>query len=164
MSAWKNSQKDYPICPEGPQQLVCVDVIDLGIKHNEQYQKDEHKVRIVYQTAEADDRNVPYRVSGQFTVSLHEKAKLRKTLESWFGRKLSKDEVEGQGIDPETLIGLNGFANIVHNPGNNGKTYANVDSLMPLPKNLPKISARDYVRVKDRPAKPGQQSDSDVPF
>jgi hypothetical protein len=156
-----SGKKDFDPCPEGPQQLVCVDVVDLGILPT-QY-GDKPKVRVVFYTADIDPiTQKPYRVSGQYTNSLHEKAGLRKTLESWWGRKLTPEEADGN-VDPEALIGKNAFASIVHSStlGKNGKPYANLGSIMPLPKGMPELKVpADFVRTKDKPAK----SDDSVPF
>jgi hypothetical protein len=69
-----------------------------------------------------------------FTLSLHEKASLRKTIESWLGRKLTAKEEE-EGYDIYALLGKECIVNIVHNAVGD-KTYANVDSVSPLMKGM----------------------------
>jgi hypothetical protein len=136
----------YSKCPEGPQQLVCVDVIDLGIVDGKFGPKP--KVRLVFQTADVDETSGrPYRVSKQYSNSLNEKATLRKDIESWLGKKLTTDQAR-DGIDPEGLIGMNAYGNIVHSEDGE---WANLNSLMPLPRGTAPITAIDYTRVKDRP-------------
>lgn len=154
---FKGNKKEFALAPEGPQQLVCVDVIDLGEQETAFGLKP--KVRITFQTKALDPKSgKPYRVSEQLTNSLHEKAKLRKFLESWLGRKLTKDEVEVGFDEEKLLIGRNAFASIVHSaPNASGQVYANLGSIMPLPPGMPDIQAIDYDRVKDRPARDGQQ-------
>jgi hypothetical protein len=154
---FKGNKKEYSLCPAGAQQLVCVDVVDLGMQETQFGEK--AKVRIVWQTAALDPKNgKPYRISGQYTNSLNEKATLRKTLESWLGRKLTLDEIEN-GFNPDTLlIGLNAFASIVHSaPNPQGGVFANIGSIMPIPPAMAKISAIEYDRVKDRKPKDGDE-------
>lgn len=149
--------KVWPLCPEGPQQVVCVDIVDLGILPTDY--GDKPKVRLVFQSAALDDSSgAPFQVSQQLTASLHEKATLSKVIEGWLGRKLTAEDRE-VGIAEEALIGANGFGNIVHNEGNNGRTYANLGSLMPLPRGIPKIDPINYIRVKDRPSREERKQD-----
>lgn len=149
--------KVWPLCPEGPQQVVCVDVVDLGILPTDY--GDKPKVRLVFQSAAIDDASgSPFQVSQQLTASLHEKATLSKVVEGWLGRKLTNEDRE-TGISEDSLIGANGWANIVHNEGNNGKTYANINGLMPMPKGISKILPINYVRVKDRPSRDDRKQD-----
>lgn len=141
--------------PEGVHQAVCVDVVDLGMKEStwEGKTKQLHKIAISWQISELRDDGKPFLVSKWYTLSIGEKANLRKDLQSWRGRAFTPAE-EAQ-FDVETIIGANCLLNIQHKESN-GKTYANVISVMPLLKGMPKIAASaDYVRVCDRP-KDGQ--------
>lgn len=153
----------FPLCPEGLQQLICCDFIDLGMKETEYGEK--HKVRIVWQTADLEPKSgKPYRVSKQYTASLHEKATLRKDLEAWLKRKLTPQEADEGEFDPEQLIGINAMGMIVHS--DDGK-YANIQAIMPLDKRYtPLTEVVDYVRVKDRPADGQAQKSADdtTPF
>lgn len=147
--------KQWPTCPEGPQQVVCVDIIDLGLKQTDYGEK--HKVRLVFQTKDLDEESgAPFQIGRQVTASLHEKATLSKMIESWTGKKLT-DEDREVGVSEDLLLGANGYANVVHNE-NAGKTYANIDSIMPLPKGMAKIQAVAYIRAKDRPARDGSSA------
>jgi len=59
---------------------------------------------------------------------------LRKFLESWLGH-FASDSVAGE-FDLKSLIDRVCMLNIVHSDGADGRTYANVDVAMPLPKSL----------------------------
>ncbi len=135
-------------CPAGPHSAVAVDVIDLGMLPNtfKDGQK-QRKCRIVWQVAEQKEDGKPYLVQKQYTASLHEKAALRKDLESWRGRPFTKEEAAG--FDIETLIGVPCLLNVQH-VERNGSTYGNVTSLMRLPKGMPVVQPNGYVRKKDR--------------
>lgn len=152
--------------PEGLHQAVCVDVHDEGIKETQWGEK--QKVLLVWQIEARDDESGKrYDVRGYYTLSLSEKANLRRDLECWRGQKFTVDEL--RGFDLEKLIGANCQLQIVHNLADKGKTYANVQAIVPYNVKLgPKLAPEEYVRLKDRPRDHGNGapalSDSDIPF
>lgn len=163
---------NFKPAPAGTFAGVCVDVVDLGVIEVTYAgaTKAQHKVRIVWQIEEDDDNGRPFQVSKRYTLSLHEKAALRKDLESWRGRAFTEEEC--QGFDVEKLLGVGCLLGIIHN-SKDGSNYANVSSIMKLPKTMPAPTPRDYVRVCDRtpqdnnpavPESPWSASDEDVPF
>lgn len=138
-------------CPTGSHAAVCCDVVDLGfVKTNYAgKEKSQHKVNIIWQVDEARDDGKPYRVQKRYTLSLHEKAALRKDLESWRGRPFSEDELEG--FDLEDLISAPAMLSVIHN-AQGGSVFANVSAIMRLPRGMkPPEVDREYVRVIDRP-------------
>lgn len=156
--------------PEGPQQAVCVDVVDLGLVKQawQGVEKELPMVRVVWHSAEHDPiTNAPYQIQQRYTLSLHEKANLRKALEAWRGRAFTESELEG--FDLESLIGVNVFLSITHNVSK-GNTYANVTSLMRLPKGMTVLPITEgYIRVAERAPEPEQgaaphNDDDDIPF
>ena len=131
--------------PVGVHRAVCVDVLDKGIL-DVTYQgktKKQHKISIAWQIDETRDDGKPFLVYKRYTLSLNEKSTLRKDLESWRGRAFTREEE--MGFDVENVIGVCCLLNVVH-ATQGDKTYANVDSVMPLMKGMPKLDARDYVR------------------
>lgn len=142
---------DFELCPAGPQQLVCCDVIDHGLVPTKQWgtaaMKDVPKVTIRWQSAAPMRDGRPYIVQKRYTLSSHPKSTLRKDLEAWRGKPFTDQEADE--FDLEKLIGVNCFANVVHEPKTRG-VFAEVRSIMPRPQALPKIVVRDYVRVRDR--------------
>lgn len=178
-------EERFSTAPEGTFPSVCVDIVDLGMVENkfDTEAADRSMCRIVWQIDEQDDRGKPYMVRADYTASLHEKAKLRKVLESWRGRAFNAQEL--YGFDLETVIGTGCLINIVHNTGSRGGTFANVGAVMKLARGMVAPKANGYTRVKDRapepePAKPQRQeriaheqeppayahgiTDDDVPF
>lgn len=162
----KKPDSTFSPAPEGLHHAVCVDVIDLGIK--ETAWGDRHKIRIVWQIEETNaETGRRFEVRKQFNLSLHEKATLRKDLESWRGRKFSEDELNG--FDVEKLLGANCQVQVVHGISDDASIWANVQAIVPPPKNVPKLSPSDYTRLKDRAKQQGngQTSQADeemVPF
>lgn len=138
--------KSFTPAPEGTHQAVCVDVIDKGMQNTPFGQK--HKVDVAWQLGEKREDGTPWMVFKRYTLSLNERAWLRKDLESWRGKPFTRDE-EHQ-FDVESVIGANCLISVQHNT-NGDKTYANVTSVMPLMKGMAKLSAAsDYVRVCQR--------------
>src|SRR5271170_5806756 len=101
----KRNSKEYPVAPEGLHQAVCVDVIDLGMVkrkwEGESYESP--MIRIRWEIEETDpNTSLRYIVDQRYGLSLGKKSKLLPLLESWRGRKFTKEELEG--FDVEKLI------------------------------------------------------------
>jgi hypothetical protein len=78
-------------------------------------------------------------ISKNYTVSLAEKATLRKDLVSWRGKEFTSEEL--RGFDLKNILGAWAMLSVATSIGNNGKEYTNVVSVNPVPaamkKNLP---------------------------
>jgi hypothetical protein len=142
----ESSGKDFEKLPLGPQQGVCSFVEDLGT-HNETYEgktSPKRKLVIVWELAEnltaGQFAGEPFVCSRRFTVSLNERASLRKFLEAWRGRPFTAEELKG--FDLHQLIGANCMLNIIAYTKQDGNEGRKVDSIMPLFKGLPKIEKR----------------------
>jgi hypothetical protein len=135
--------------PAGTHAAVCCDVRDLGILEQtwKGVTKKKHMVLISWQINEDRDDGKPYLVSKRYTNSLHEKSTLRKDLQAWRGRPFSDAELKQ--FDLETIITKPCLLGVMHNDSN-GTTYANVTSVMALPKGMMAPAVRDYVRFVDR--------------
>jgi hypothetical protein len=136
--------------PAGTHAAVCCDVQDLGmveVTFQGKTQK-KHIIKISWQINENMDNGKPFLVQRRYTCSLHEKATLRRDLESWRGRPFTKKELEG--FDLESLLSIGCLINVIHE-NRNGSTFANVASVMRLPKGMTAPALRDYVRVCNRP-------------
>lgn len=174
-----SSNRDFIPAPAGVHPAVCCDVVDLGVLEVTfgGKTKKQHKVRVVWQIEEVMADNKPYLVQKRYTLSLHEKAALRKDLESWRGRPFTPEELSG--FDLENLIAAPALLNVVHNPGREGGVFANIASIMKLPKGMTQLTVHDYIRVCERkteatetwngapvtdPSWDGGITDDDVPF
>ena len=149
---------DFVPAPEGSHPAVCVDVVDLGVLVTTFNGVTRRKpmVKYVFQIEENMENGKPFVVSRRFTISLHKKAALRAAIESWRGRALTETEIR-DGFDLESLIGSACLLNVVH-VARDGATFANVSSIMRLPRGTKALRARDYVRVKDRQEQNGSSS------
>ena len=168
----KASSSNYIPAPAGTHAAVCVDVVDLGVLEVNfgGKAKKQHKINIVWQIDEVREDNRPYQVQKRYTLSLHEKAGLRKDLESWRGRPFTPAELEG--FDVEAVLNVGCMLTVIHNV-KDGSTYANVAAVSKTPKGMQAPVARDYVRVCERKPTEGEPvpqdyapeySDEDVPF
>lgn len=144
----RKKESEYSTPPEGLHPAVCVDVIDLGIVKTQF--GEQVKIEIRWQLEEKDEKTGKrFLVVQRYTPSLHEKSRLRPLLESWRGKKFSADE-ERQ-FDIEKLLGANCQLQLIHNIKDEGRVYANVQAVVPYPRNAAKLRPEEYVRVVDRP-------------
>lgn len=121
----------------------CFSLIDLGTQLSSgQYgDKLQHKIRIGWElfgeddageplTIDVDGKQMPLTISKSYTVSLHEKASLRKDLAAWRGKDFTDEEAKA--FDVSKLLGAYCMVNVTTSE-TNGKTYSNVGGLTPLP-------------------------------
>jgi hypothetical protein len=131
------NEGNFERIPAGTHQAVCYAVWDLGYQKTvwNGQEKVQRKVVISWEidkkiTNEGEYKGKRFVISNRYTLSLSEKANLRKHLESWSGKSFK--EYEQTGYDLEQLIGKNCLLNIVHEE-KNGKTYANISGVMAVP-------------------------------
>lgn len=150
---------DFELCPAGAQQLVCCDIVDHGNVRVTYSNKTrvQHKITIRWLSVEHKTKEgKPCLVQRRFTCSLHPQSALRKYLDGWRGVPFT--EAEADKFDLETLIGVNGLGNVVHQSKPRGM-FAEVLSLMPLPRGIAKVAVDpEYVRVCNRPPETTEQA------
>ena len=128
---------DFEQCPAGSFAARCYQIIDLG--HQTFEWKGEAKVapkvRITWELNEMMQDGRPFSISREYTASIGDKANLRKDLEAWRGRPFSAEELRNFSL--ENVLGAPCLLGIVHKPSkDNSKVYANVGSIMALPKGM----------------------------
>lgn len=111
-------------------------LIDLGTQTAswEGKEKPAHKILLQFEITDAENRRddgTAHTMSRRFTASLHPKAALRKLLEAWRGRPFTPEELKA--FDLKTLLGVPCLVGIIHETKGD-KTYANLSSIMRLPK------------------------------
>lgn len=127
-----------------PQQVVaarCTRIIDLGTQVGEYKGKPKEARKVVFQfetevlMEDGEFAGKPFIVTNKYTASLSDKAIMRKDLESWRGRKFTPQELEQ--FDLKNVLGKACMINVVHSdPTADGKVYANISSIMPLPASM----------------------------
>lgn len=142
----------------GTTQAVCCAVWDLGLQKTTYMgeEKIQHKIIVAWEITEkinapeSEYNGKPYMLNKKYTLSLGDKANLRKDLESWRGQPFTEAELNN-GFDLEKLYGVNCYIGIKHEPDRKdpSKVYANVTAILPLPKGTEKIQP---IRAKDEPA------------
>ena len=127
---------DWELPPEGNHSAVCVAVIDLGT-HAESYQgvtKEQRKVYLAWElVGHTTKEGKPHVVCDQFTVSFNEKAKLRKLIETWRGKKFA----EGEEFEVDKIVGRACFLQISHGKSGSGNDIYKIDAVTTIPKGIP---------------------------
>ena len=151
----KKNTEDFEPIEEGVHVGVIINVIDLGTQRNEKFDSEARKVLITWElpneTINIDGEEKPRVISKMYTLSLHEKARLRGDLETIRLRKFSSEEIEN-GFDIFQMIGSNCQLQVEHND----RGYANIVSVMALPKGTMELEATN-------PAKTFEIEQEDVP-
>lgn len=124
----------------------CYSLIDLGtqLAKGQFGEKLQHKLRIGWElfgedndgaplTVDVDGTQMPMTISKQYTLSLHEKANLRRELAAWRGKDFTEEEAKA--FDVSKLVGAYCMLNVTESV-TNGKTYSNVAGITPLPNAL----------------------------
>ena len=176
MSIVAKSESDFTPHPEGQFRAVCCDVVDLGLVETTYLgkTKKKHRIRVVFQTEAQREDGAPFTVSNWLTLSMYAESHLRKFLQSWRGKAYTEEEAN-EGVDVELMIGVGGLIQVGY-VTSNGKTYANITSIMRLMPDMEPVGVDPkYVRVKDRetddsrppddgPPVGEPPSDDDLPF
>jgi len=147
-----------PLPEPGTALAVCCAVWDLGLQESnfmdeQGFKKVQHKAIIAWEIQQkievegSEYNGQPYMLTKKYTVSLGEKANLRKDLESWRGKPFGKEELDN-GFDLERLYGINCLIGISHEPDKRdpAKAYARVTSILPPVKGMEKMTP---VRARD---------------
>jgi hypothetical protein len=129
-----------PVSP-GMHLARCYRIIDLGTQKSEFKGdiKSLHKVMIQFEVHGEDEsgnplvttKGEPMSISKNFTLSLAEKATLRKDLQTWRGREFTAEEL--RGFELKNVLGAWAMITAAKALGNNGKEYTNIVSVNPVP-------------------------------
>jgi hypothetical protein len=76
----------------------------------------------------------PMVISQEFTLSMADKANLRKILESWRGKGFTEDEAKS--FDITKLLGIPCMLSIIHKVSKKGSEYAMISSIAAMPKGM----------------------------
>ena len=127
--------------PVGMHVARCFKLIDLGTQQKTYQGKPTGEARKIMATfellgEEKMEDGKPFVISKSWFLSMHEKAALRKDLESWRGKAFTPEE-EGS-FDVSKLMGAYCLLNVVEEQGSNGNTYTKIKAITPLIKGMPK--------------------------
>lgn len=129
---------EFVVVPEGPTVAVCYGVVLYGSLQTRFGMK--KKIRLMFELH--GEERMPdgrlFAISSDFTFSSNEKASLRVFIEDWRGRKYTTADLkEMKGLPISKLIGQPAFLSISHTPDDDGRVWANIKTIMPMPKNMP---------------------------
>jgi len=142
-----NSGGDFKqiLPPQGNHTAICVRMIHVGTTTNEYLgeKKRQNRVRLYFELSHEkaifnpENGEENFMVSKEYTLSMHEKATLRKDLESWRGKAFTEDEAKA--FDITKLLGIPCMVNIIIKTHETTKnTYAQIASISGLPKGMAK--------------------------
>jgi len=129
-----------PVTP-GMHLARCYRIIDLGTQKIEFQGQIKHlqKVMLSFEVHGEDEngkalvtsKGEPMSISKNFTLSLADKATLRKDLQAWRGRDFTADELKG--FELKNVLGAWAMITASKTIGNNGKEYTNIAGINPVP-------------------------------
>jgi len=141
-----NSQSDFKLPPAGSFMARLYRIIDIGTQTTEWMgkRKMQRKIIAMFELHGEDNEGKPLQtpegkpliVSKRYTLSLDEKATLRKDLEAWRGKAFTQEELDGFNLD--VLLGKCCMVSITHS-SYEGKEYANISSISQIPSALKKL-------------------------
>ena len=124
-----------PVEP-GVYMAVCVGVVDLGEQYSEKYKSYSNKVKFVWalpgELIEVDGKMEERQLSREFPIATKKTSNLRTFLSSWNSKSYTDEEF--MELDLFEQVGKSCQLNVVLN--DTGE-YANVESIMPIPKGFP---------------------------
>lgn len=145
---------DFTPVPQGTHIAICDQVVDLGkqlIKSQMYGESIKHQVYIRWQIPEervqwehdGQKHEGPAVIGKTYTVSLGDKANLRKDLQAWRGKPFTPEEL--RGFDVAKLLGVPATITVTHTE-KDGRTYANIASVGGIPKGMPKpVGEGEYI-------------------
>jgi hypothetical protein len=138
----EGGNQSFPPIPPDVYQAVCYGLYDLGSHHDKKFDKVVHQVLLIWElpdlriaiTKDGTTIDKPRGISKTYTLSLGEKANLRKDLQSWRGRPFTAQELEG--FDLKSILGVNCMLQIIQ-IDKDGKKYSQISAILPLFKGMP---------------------------
>jgi len=134
-----------PVTP-GMHLARCYRIVDVGTQTSTYDGKTRHlqKVMLQFEVHGEDDsgkplvtaKGEPMSISKNFTLSLAEKATMRKDLQAWRGRDFTPEEL--RGFELKNVLGAWAMITASKALGGNGKEYTNIVSINPVPVSIKK--------------------------
>ncbi len=116
---------DFELIPAGTHLAICYLLVDLGQQQTNFGIK--HQIMLGWELSnELMEDGRPFAITNTYTLSLNEKANLRKHLESWRGAAFTEEEAEG--FDVSNILGAHCMLSVIHNSKDN-KTYSNISAI-----------------------------------
>lgn len=139
--------REFKKVPEGVHVAVCNALVDCGVQPGGKF-KPRHQVYIRWEVPservefekDGQHHEGPMQIGKFYTLSLAEKASLRRDLENWRGRAFTREELDG--FDLEKVLGTACQICVSHN-AQGQEVYANVTGVMGMPKGMQRPQAEN---------------------
>jgi len=184
-----SGSSNYKPVPAGIHPARCIGAVTLGLQATNW--GDKRQLYLKFEIpGELGDDGEPMTIGRTYTASLTPKAALRKDLDAWLGRPLTKEEL--RRFDITQMAGKPCLLNVSHYEKADGGTGANIAGILPLMKDqsappqrfpslifgddstdaewekLPEWLRKKIMRPSDRPADdlPAEEPafNDDIPF
>jgi len=132
ITAKGNTNKDFAPHKAGQFLAQCVDTIDLGEKV-EAFQDNPEKLVpkcvLVFRTGEKNDKGEPHDIGQEYTISMGDRANLRRILEAWRGQPYTEGQIS-DGVPLDKLTGNWAILTVAHKTSLKGRTYGFIQSVV----------------------------------
>jgi len=142
IKADKSTKVQRELIPNGTHVARCYSMVHIGTVQWEYLGEIKHtnKVRLTFELPHelrvfnSDKGEQPIVISKEYTLSMHEKANLRKDVEAWRGKRFTEQEADD--FDITKLLGRACMLNIIDQEAKNGNIYNNIAGISPLMKGM----------------------------
>lgn len=126
----QTSNGDFEKLEDGMHPAVCTSIVGVGTQQTPFTNEDgtpkvQDKVIVTWEVESGS------LISKEYTASLHEKANLRKDLESWRGKKFKDEDLES-GFDVKDMLGEQATVQVMRNKND----YPTVSAVLPKTKDI----------------------------
>lgn len=146
------SRPKFPPLESGSYIATCYGMVVTGTEYNKMFGNYNLKVCLLWELPteriEVDGKDLPRGISKFYTVSLGDKANLRKDLESWRGKTFTEDEIRN-GFDISKVVGASCMLSIVEDKGNDGNIYNKITAVSKLPAQMPPMPQENETLIFD---------------
>lgn len=151
--------RDFKPVPAGTHIGVCSAVIDCGLQPGFEGGPAQRKVYVNWEipgertewTLDGKTVTGPMKIGRFYTLSLNEKATLRAHLENWRGKPFTSAELAG--FDLFSIVGKACLVGVTHKSSGD-RVYANVSSILSLPKGTPAPQVEGRITLYPDPQNP----------
>lgn len=140
MASASESKGSFVQVSPGMHLAMCYKIVDLGTQKSEYLGEVKHLPKVMFQFEVHGDneqgepmitpKGEPLTISKNFTLSLAEKATLRRDLQTWRGKEFTAAELKG--FELKNVLSKWCMLSVVHSTVGD-KTYANIQAIMPIP-------------------------------
>lgn len=141
-----SGESSFTPVPPGMHLARCYRVVDLGTQKSEYQGQTKYLAKVMVQfevhgedefgTPLLTSRGEPMSISKNYTLSLAEKATMRKDFQTWRGRDFTPEEL--RGFELKNVLGVWAMINVSKALGNNGKEYTNIMGVNSVPVSIKK--------------------------